>query len=386
MTPLAPSHAAWRVRGTSDWSPLVQVGRLTRGDPRSGAAGGGDVAVVASRPVRARPSSRSPGASGTVELEAADEGDGVGVDVAAELPLPLPAAPRARHGDGGVGDGAAQVVDDVDVEGELVAWAQHRRQRVGDDDDRPAGVDDGLPGELRRPPVVEHRCRDHRRRVGEPREAEPAGRPVLQPAQRLDVVAQDRRLVALRRRAPRVERRVLVGRDALRPSPRPRARGARAAPPSRAPASATRRRTRRPVGDRLGAELADEADEAGHRAGPARPARRPRRGASRATCASRCRRAAAGAARRRRGRRSGGSGRPARTTASPSGRGRTCSTSAAAAATKRRRRLDRRSVSTCGASAIGSSWAHHCTIDGWWPSESTASRAWRTASLRIWRA
>ena len=54
--------------------------------------------------------------------------------------------------------------------------------------------------------------------------------------------------------------------------------------------------------------------------------------------------------------------------------------------TNRRRRLARRSVSTCGASAIGSSWAHHCTMDGWWPSESTASRAWRTASLRIWRA
>ena len=55
-------------------------------------------------------------------------------------------------------------------------------------------------------------------------------------------------------------------------------------------------------------------------------------------------------------------------------------------ATNRRSRRERRSVSTCGASATGSSWAHHWTIDGWWPSESTASRAWRTASRRIWRA
>ena len=56
-------------------------------------------------------------------------------------------------------------------------------------------------------------------------------------------------------------------------------------------------------------------------------------------------------------------------------------------ATNRRSRARRVAVELdCGASATGSSWAHHWTIDGWWPSALTASRAWRTASRRIWWA
>ena len=124
----------------------------------------GDVRVAAdcvpsrsSRPVRAMPSSRSPGSSGTVSSMPADEGARVGVDVAPERPLPPAAAPRARDRHRGVDDRAAEVVDDVHVERRASSpGATHRRQRIGDDDHRPAGFDHRLPRQLRRPLVVEH--------------------------------------------------------------------------------------------------------------------------------------------------------------------------------------------------------------------------------------
>ena len=265
--------------------------------------------------------------------------------------------------------------------------AHDRRQRIGDHDDRPAGVDDGLPGQLRLPPVVEHRRRDHRRRVGEPGEAEPARRPVLQPAQRLDVVAQDRRPGCAA--SPCATRRTSGDRRAapaaaITSTSRPWC--SRSASQSSSGQREASTNALGAVGHRLGAELADEAHEPGDEPGqlgqladlaavPAEP--QVRVGAVELRQVGQ---------RRRRGRPSGGSGRPARTTASPTGRAPTCSTSAAAGRRTAAAASSGRSSSTCGASATGSSWAHHCTIDGWWPSESTASRAWRTASLRIWRA
>ena len=34
----------------------------------------------------------------------------------------------------------------------------------------------------------------------------------------------------------------------------------------------------------------------------------------------------------------------------------------------------------------GSLWPHQMAMDGWWPSRSTSSRAWRWACLRMLRA
>ena len=69
--------------------------------------------------------------------------------------------------------------------------------------------------------------------------------------------------------------------------------------------------------------------------------------------------------------------------ASPTGRARSCSTTAAAG----RRRSCEPAASPIGRPrserrrATGSLWAHHMAIDGWWPSRSTASRAWRDRLL-----
>ena len=144
--------------------------------------------------------------------------------------------------------------------------------------------------------------------------------------------------------------------------------------PSRAPARARGVDEVLGVGrHRLGAELADEAHQTGDQAGqlgelpdvatvPAEP--HVRVGAVEL---------GGGAGRRRRGRWSGGSDPPPRRPLHPPVEhrlvpgGQLLGHEAAQAA-------ERRSVSTCGASATGSSWAHHWTIDGWWPSESTASR------------
>ena len=135
----------------------------------------------------------------------------VGADVAREAPLVLAALPRATCGrQDGAFERHVQIADDVDVEAERVAGCDVRREAVGDDDHRPARLDDRSEGDLRRPLVVEHAPAHGGVRVGPTEQAEPAGGVVLQPSQRLDVVAQQRRLIALRRRPPRVERRVLA--------------------------------------------------------------------------------------------------------------------------------------------------------------------------------
>ena len=147
--------------------------------------------------------------------------------------------------------------------------AAHRlRQRVADDDHRTAGLDDRRPRRLRPAVVIEHRRRDHRHRIGEPGEAEPAGRAILEPAQGLDLAAQQLGLVALRRPPPRSERGMLLGRMAG-----PHHLGFEAVVLGEV--VPVQRRPRRGVDEgggalrrRLGAELADEAHEAGQGAGP----------------------------------------------------------------------------------------------------------------------
>ena len=104
----------------------------------------------------------------------------------------------------------AQVVDHVNVEPQWVVDGEHRRERIDHDDHRSAGLGDRTPGDLGLALVVEHRRREDRPRVGQPREAEAAGRPVLEPAQRLDVVTEQVGLVALRGGAPGAERRMVL--------------------------------------------------------------------------------------------------------------------------------------------------------------------------------
>ena len=220
------------VRRTADHRRGPSVAQTTRAPARRVAV----ILGVAVRPVRARPSSRSPGRPGTTSSRRPTQRARVGFDVAAEPPLAAAAAPRAVT-DTVAGDRLAQVVDDVDVEPKGARRRAPPGSGSAHDDHRPACLDHGLPGHLRHALVVEHRRRDHRRRVGEPREAEPAGRSVLQPAQRLDVVAQQVGLVALRRACAR-RRTSDARRAAPAPaSPRPPTRDARRGRPSRAPAT-----------------------------------------------------------------------------------------------------------------------------------------------------
>ena len=76
---------------------------------------------------------------------------------------------------------------------------------VGDDEHRRARRLDRVVRVLRHALVVEDARRDQRRRVGQRVEAEPAGRSVLQPAQRLDLHLEHVRLVVLRVVPPRLE-------------------------------------------------------------------------------------------------------------------------------------------------------------------------------------
>ncbi len=78
--------------------------------------------------------------------------------------------------------------------------------------------------------------------------------------------------------------------------------------------------------------------------------------------------------------------RPARAPASPTGRARVLFHVGSSWRGQRTagRRTGARSAIVAGSTstASGSLWPHHTAIDGWWPSRSTASRAWRTACLR----
>ena len=259
---------------------------------------------------------------------------------------------------------------------------------VGDDDHGPAGVDQRLVAGLRLALVVEHRPADRRLGVGQRSWAKPAGRPVLEPAQRLDLPADHRRLVRLawpRRHASKVgwsaggtwrsNARALeaVARPELVPvEVRPASGATKSAVSGTAPAPnsdtnrTTRGRSRAKAGRSRSSPCAPPEVEVGvgavelGRVGQHAASGRPRAGCRR--CAGlrliepvehrvvprRQLLARAGPAHRR----------PATGPTSPG---------------RRRRGTARRAP-------------HHTATDGWWPSRSTASRAWRMACLRMLRA
>ena len=191
-----------------------------------------------------------------------------------------------------------------------------RRQRIGDDDQRPAGLDHGRPGQLRAALVVEHGRRDHRGRVGQPRERRtrrPAGTSAAAASRSAGAAggpgsaaspAASRRTSGARRAGSGPSSRRSRGRGgAARPSQSSRghARGSTNSSAESGTAWAPNSLTKRTIRGSSRGPLGEVADLA---AVPAQPE----------VAVGAVERRAGGAARRR-GRRSAASGRPARTPA-----------------------------------------------------------------------